>query len=118
MANSGEDELAIAPLEPDEAEQALPDLADVLVDAVRGGASVNFMAGFTRAEAATFWRGQLSGLADGSRTILVARETGGRIVGTVVVTPAPQPNGPHRAEIGKMLVHSSVRRPVCLIMNR
>jgi len=39
-----------------------------------------------------------------------AYATAGRIVGTAVVTHAPQPNAPHRAEIGKMLVHSSLRR--------
>ncbi|SEQ52477.1 L-amino acid N-acyltransferase YncA [Faunimonas pinastri] len=110
MAEGAGEDLTIEALEPEAAEAALPDLAAVLVDAVAGGASVNFMAGFTTTEAETFWRGQLPGVADGTRTILVARAAGGRILGTVVVTLAPQPNAPHRAEIGKMLVHSSVRR--------
>lgn len=87
----------------------LPALAGILVDAVDNGASVNFLSGLTEAQAVAFWQGQVDAIATGGRVLLVA-ELGGRVVGTVVVTFAPQPNGPHRAEIGKMLVHSSVRR--------
>lgn len=92
-----------------DAEAALPALADILVDVVAHGASVNFLSGFSQADAIGFWRGQLAGIAAGGRILIVA-DVEGRIVGTVVLTFAPQPNGPHRAEIGKMLVHSSVRR--------
>jgi GNAT superfamily N-acetyltransferase len=67
------------------------------------------MAGLTLDEAAAFWRGQLPGMAEGARTLFVAEE-GGRLIGTVVLSFAPQPNAPHRAEIGKMLVHSTARR--------
>ncbi len=91
------------------AEAALPALAAVLVDAVAGGASVNFMAGFDLDAAAEFWRGQLPAIAAGTRLLLVAQD-GDAILGTVIVTFAPQPNAPHRADIGKMLVHSAVRR--------
>jgi len=92
-----------------EAERRLDELAALLVDAVESGASVNFMRGLTLDEAAAFWRGQLPELGHGSR-VLMAAEAGGRIVGTSVVTFAHQPNQPHRADIGKMLVHSSLRR--------
>jgi GNAT superfamily N-acetyltransferase len=98
----------IEPLTPAEAEDALPALADVLVDAVAGGASVNFMAGFSTADGLRFWRGQLGGVADGTRHILVARR-GAAILGTVVVSFAGQPNQPHRADIGKMLVRPAER---------
>ncbi|BCP51527.1 N-acetyltransferase [Kaistia sp. 32K] len=92
-----------------EARAAIPVLADMIVDAVANGASVNFLAGLTQADAAAFWQGQMDGIEAGGRVLVVA-ELDGRIVGTVVVTHAPQPNAPHRAEIGKMLVHSSARR--------
>jgi GNAT superfamily N-acetyltransferase len=95
-------------LRPDEAEAALPALATVLVDAVESGASVNFVAGFSQEDALAFWRGQRGGLSDGSRHIIVA-ESEGAILGTVVVSFAPQPNQPHRADIGKMLVHRRAR---------
>jgi phosphinothricin acetyltransferase len=91
-----------------EAEVALPALAAILIDAVASGASVNFLAGCDEAQATSFWRGQLPGIADGSRILLVA-ETGATIVGTVVITLAHQQNSPFRAEVGKMLVHSFER---------
>ncbi|PWR26057.1 GNAT family N-acetyltransferase [Zavarzinia aquatilis] len=67
------------------------------------------MAGLTLEDAAGFWRRQLPGLADGEKQLLVAEE-GGVIVGTILLMLAQQPNAPHRAEIGKMLVQSSQRR--------
>jgi GNAT superfamily N-acetyltransferase len=99
----------ISAVAPNEAARRLNELAALLVDAVESGASVNFLRGLTPDEAAGFWRGQLPGLADGSR-ILLATEADGRIVGTAVVTFAHQPNQPHRADITKMLVHSRLRR--------
>lgn len=101
--------IALRPLPAPEAEARLPELAAILVDAVEHGASVNFLAGLSMEQAAGFWRGQLPGLADGSRLLFVA-EAAGRLAGTVVLTLAHQPNAPHRAEIGKMLVHSALRR--------
>lgn len=101
--------MTIRALDATEAERRLDELAAILVDAVAQGASVNFMAGFTDAEGQAFWRGQLPGLAAGERQLLVA-EAAGRLLGTVVLSLAHQPNAPHRAEIGKMLVHSAARR--------
>lgn len=101
--------VAIRPLTAGEATARLSELAAVLVDAVVHGASVNFLAGLTAQEAVAFWRGQLPGISDGSRVLIVAEEDG-RIVGTVILTYAHQPNAPHRAEIGKMLVLASHRR--------
>ena len=96
-------------LDIDSAEGAVAGLGALLADAVARGASVNFLAGFSQHEGERFWRGQLPGLAAGQRVLIVA-EAEGRIVGSVVVSFAPQPNQPHRADIGKMLVHSSMRR--------
>ncbi|MBS7704858.1 GNAT family N-acetyltransferase [Chelatococcus asaccharovorans] len=101
--------VAVRSVAPAEAEARASELADLLVDAVAGGASVNFLADFTHEDALAFWRGQFAGLADGSRRLFVA-DDGQRLLGTVVLTFAPQPNAPHRAEIGKMLVHSDARR--------
>ena len=103
------DPVAVRSLSSEEASIRIAELADILVDAVAHGSSVNFLAGFDEAGAIAFWRGQLPGIADGSRILLIA-EADGAIVGTTVLTLAPQPNAPHRAEIGKMLVHSTARR--------
>jgi GNAT superfamily N-acetyltransferase len=99
----------IRPLDAAATESHLPALAEILVDAVANGASVNFLAGFTLDQAETFWRAQIPGIASGNTQLLVA-EDGKRLVGTVLLVFAHQPNAPHRAEIGKMLVHSSMRR--------
>lgn len=103
------DAIPIRDLPPAEAETRLDELAAILVDAVAGGASVNFLAGFDAASGRAFWQGQLPEMRAGSRRLFVA-ERDGRLLGTVVLTYAPQPNGPYRAEIGKMIVHSSARR--------
>ncbi|MCW5693779.1 MAG: GNAT family N-acetyltransferase [Pseudolabrys sp.] len=103
------DTVVIRELAAAEAERRLDELGVILRDAVESGASVNFLQGFTQAEAEAFWRGQVPGIADGGRRLLVA-EDGERLIGTVVLTLAPQPNQPHRADVGKMLVLASHRR--------
>jgi GNAT superfamily N-acetyltransferase len=101
--------MTIRALDAAEAESRLGELADILVDAVAHGASVNFMAGFSGDEGRAFWRSQLPGIARGEKRLFVG-DDGARLVATVLLTFAPQPNAPHRAEIGKMLVLSSARR--------
>lgn len=103
------DSIVIREIDAGEAERRLGELGAILRDAVDNGASVNFLAGFTQNEAEEFWRGQLAGIADGSRHLLVA-DDGTRLIGTVVLTKAPQPNQPHRADVGKMLVLAAHRR--------
>jgi GNAT superfamily N-acetyltransferase len=92
-----------------EAEARLDELAGILLDAVAHGASVNFMAGFTRDDARAFWQGQVAAFHAGEKQLIVG-EQDGRLVGTVMLIFAHQPNAPFRAEIGKMLVHSALRR--------
>ncbi len=99
----------IRALDAAEAGARLDELADILVDAVAHGASVNFMAGFTREEGRAFWQGQLAGIASGATRLFVG-ENGGRLVASVLLIFARQPNAPHRAEIGKMLVLAAARR--------
>jgi GNAT superfamily N-acetyltransferase len=41
--------------------------------------------------------------------VFVARD-GGRIVGSTLLERSRNPNSPHRAEIGKVIVHRSMRR--------
>lgn len=83
----------------------LPGLADLLVDAVDGGASVGFLAGLTTDEALAFWRGAL----DGPLTWAARLEPAGPVVGVVQLHPAKLPNGRHRGEVAKLLVHRSAR---------
>ena len=88
----------------------LDGLTELLVDCVEGGASVSFMLPFEAAQARSFWRKVLDGVARGERTLLVAEDEEGRIVGTVQMITAMPDNQPHRADIAKLLVHRQARR--------
>ena len=119
-AQSPEIEVEIAALDADGYIAAIPDLAALLIDAVDGGASVNFLAGVNEQEATAWWRARIPEIADGTTTAFVARsdvaspagrrESPGSIVGSTLLTRSRNANSPHRAEIGKVIVHRSVRR--------
>lgn len=88
---------------------AIPALADLLVDAVAGGASVNFLAGVTPDQATAWWTERIGQVSDGTITALVAREAG-VVVGSMLLIRSRNQNSPHRAEIAKVLVHRAARR--------
>ena len=90
-------------------EVALAGLAALLVDAVDHGASVSMLPGVSHAEARGWWAARTHDVADDTTTPIVAFD-GDRVVGSVLLIRARQPNAPHRAEIAKVIVHSSVRR--------
>jgi GNAT superfamily N-acetyltransferase len=105
MATNG---IVVRRLEAEAAHAALDDLAEVLFDCVDGGASVGFMAPFTREDAADFFRAVLPEVERGKRVLLAAYD-GDALVGTVQMIHAPMPNQPHRGDIAKLLVHRRVR---------
>lgn len=84
-------------------------LIELLTDAVDGGASVSFLAPLTHEAAALYWAGVADEVSLGGRVVLAA-VVGGWIVGCVHLVLAEQPNGHHRAEIQKLMVHSGYRR--------
>lgn len=86
-----------------------PRLVELLVDSVEHGASVGFLAPLDPAEADAYWRRIGRAVADGRR-VLLAAEAGGAVVGTVQLDVDTLPNQPHRATVGKLLVHTSARR--------
>jgi GNAT superfamily N-acetyltransferase len=100
--------ITIRRLSPEAVLVAAPTLADVLLDCVAGGASVNFMADLSRARAEGFWRGVAEAARDDGRVVIVA-EADGVIVGTVQLVPVRIDNQPHRAEVAKLLVSRAVR---------
>jgi len=103
------EEIEIRRLEGDELRERLDALAAVLEDCVAGGASVSYLAPFSRADALAAFAGFAADAARGGRVILAAFD-GARIIGTVQVVHASQPNQPHRGEIAKLLVHRDARR--------
>ena len=88
---------------------AIPALAALVVDAVAGGAGVNFLDGVTLDEAGAWWTKRVDDVADGTVSAFVARDAGA-IVGSVLLIRSVNANSPHRAEIGKVLVLRSHRR--------
>lgn len=100
---------AVRQLDAQEALACIEQLADVLVDCVEGGASVNFMLPMGRETALRFWHKTIASVARGERTLLVSEDDRG-IVGTVqLVTDTPE-NQPHRADVSKLLVHRRARQ--------
>jgi ribosomal protein S18 acetylase RimI-like enzyme len=93
--------------------QHLDALAEVLLDCVRQGASVGFVLPYTFDEAKRFWQGILAQWEPGARRLLILRNEEGIVVGTVQLLLKALDNGSHRAEVSKMLVHSSMRRRGC-----
>ena len=82
-------------------------LAELLADAVAGGASVGFVLPLAPGQTQR-WAGEV--LADlGPGLALWVARVDGRIVGTVQLGPCLKPNGRHRGEVMKLLVHRSAR---------
>jgi GNAT superfamily N-acetyltransferase len=90
-------------------ERDLERFAEILRDCVEGGASVNFLRPFSMEEARGYWRNRVGGVRSGE-IILFGVLADGVLAGTVQLVPAMQPNGPHRADVSKMLVHRGFRR--------
>jgi ribosomal protein S18 acetylase RimI-like enzyme len=105
----------IEAIDPSSYDDAIEGLAALLVDAVDGGAAVNFLAGVTRDEAAAWWAARSDAVRAGTITVFVARDgsdgdDGDQIVGSTLLERSRNQNSPHRAEIGKVIVHRSARR--------
>ena len=90
--------------------QHIDTLAAILHDCWAHGASIGFVPPFAPADAALFWRRLQPAFDSGARRLFVARDADGTIVGTVQLGLDMPPNGSHRAEINKMLVHSGARQ--------
>ena len=102
--------MKVEALDPASYDAAIGELGALLKDAVDGGASVNFVAGVTPAQTEGWWAARAGRVADGTITVFVARDDAGRIVGSTLLERSVNPNSPHRAEIGKVIVHRSMRR--------
>jgi len=86
-----------------------PGLAALLQDAVASGASVGFLPPLSFEDAEAYWREVIAALHGPDRILLIA-VIGGAIVGTVQLDMATRPNGRHRAEVAKLMVHTEYRR--------
>jgi GNAT superfamily N-acetyltransferase len=103
--------VAVVALEPADFEAAIPGLAALILDAVADGTGVNFLAGATDAEARAWWEERRQQVADGTITAFIARRgDDSAILGSAILIRSRNQNAPHRAEVGKVIVHQTVRR--------
>jgi GNAT superfamily N-acetyltransferase len=102
-------EPVIAPLDLNRSEDVLDALDMLLRDAVESGASVGFLPPLDAEESGAFWQGTLDEVAAGTRLALGAW-LDEQLVGTVHLALATKPNGRHRGEVQKLLVHTTARR--------
>jgi len=100
--------MMIVLLSPHQAESAIGQLAELLIDAVMSGASIGFMPPLREPEAMEYWREVIAAMRGGSRTLLVAMEND-RIEGAVQLALEMRANGNHRAEVIKLFVHRRSR---------
>jgi GNAT superfamily N-acetyltransferase len=99
----------ILQLSPAQAQQAIPQLVDLLIDAVGSGASIGFIAPIDEAAARTYWEGVIGAMREESRVLLVASDDGA-IQGSVQLALEMRANGNHRAEAMKLFIHRRARR--------
>ncbi|HEX8328249.1 MAG TPA: GNAT family N-acetyltransferase [Hymenobacter sp.] len=103
--------VTLSTLTPAEIERALPQLVGLFQDAIGSGAALGFLPPLTTAEASSFWRRVGASVEAGTVALFVARNSDSHdILGSVQLALAPQTNGTHRAEVAKMMVHSTARR--------
>jgi len=102
------EEAAIMPLTAEQANHSLATFIALLQDAVNG-ASVGFLPPLSDAEAQSYWQATFREVAHQKRLLLGAFRHH-RLVGSVQLALAQQPNAAHRAEVQKLLVLSTERK--------
>ncbi|WP_411348312.1 GNAT family N-acetyltransferase [Paenibacillus sp. WLX2291] len=78
---------------------------EMLIAVVHDGASIGFLPPLSEQEAGQYWEGVLA-----PGVILLIAEVDGQLAGTVQVQLCGKPNGAHRADIAKLMVHPKFRR--------
>jgi GNAT superfamily N-acetyltransferase len=96
-------------LDADAARREQPALIALLRDVVDDGGSVGFLPPLSLDEAREYWEGVAVAVQGGGRLLWVAREDGA-LLGTVQLDLEKRANGSHRAELIKLMVHTSARR--------
>lgn len=87
----------------------LPKLSALLQDAVTHGASVGFLLPLSNKEALDYWQDVAKAIEDPGRILLIAKADD-ELVGTVQLDMSARANGSHRAEVAKLMVHTSFRK--------
>ena len=113
MTPSPSADFAIVDATPDRFEAALPALVHLLQACVAGGASIGWPQTPDDATASAFWRGCADAAARGERGFWLALQDAAdpaSVLGSTQLGLAGMPNGRHRAEVMKVMVHPQARR--------
>ncbi|MFN8476592.1 MAG: GNAT family N-acetyltransferase [Kouleothrix sp.] len=94
---------------PTQAADNIGALSALLIDSVMHGASIGFLPPLHHDEAQRYWDGVIADLRAGRTQLLVAQRDG-LVLGSAQLALAEKPNARHRAEVQKVMVHSSARR--------
>jgi acetyltransferase len=84
-------------------------LSALLVDAVDSGAGMGFLPPLSEDEAGAYWEGVAREVASGARVVILAHAEGA-LAGSAQLDLCQRPNGVHRAEVQKVMVHRRFRR--------
>lgn len=93
----------------DAARAVLPNLIDLVVRTVDDGASIGWLPPMPPIAAEDYWQGRLAAVAKGDAILLLAWE-GEVLIGTAQLGLERRPNGVHRAEVQKVMVHPDARQ--------
>ncbi|MFQ3230924.1 GNAT family N-acetyltransferase [Reinekea sp.] len=80
----------------------------LLIDCIDSGASVGFLKPVDAEEVKSYWSSVESGLVSGLRKLFLAYD-GDSIIGAVQLSLCSKPNGSHRGEVEKLMVHTGAR---------
>ncbi|SJL83777.1 GNAT family N-acetyltransferase [Vibrio palustris] len=83
-------------------------LQDLLTDCIESGASVGFLTPVDEQEVSLYWSSVAKQLETGERKIFIACESG-QVIGAVQLSLCAKPNGAHRGEVEKLMVHTDAR---------
>jgi acetyltransferase len=86
----------------------MPALGELFFDVIDGGGSLGFLEDIDEAQMREYWEGVFDQL--GPRHRLRVCRDGDRALGTVQLSICGKPNGRHRAEVQKLMVHRDARR--------
>ena len=100
--------MQIQNLSASEVNQSIDELVELIQDSVNKGASIGFLLPITDDDARRYWQEVADALKTPQRVMLVAKEEE-TIIGSVQLDLASRPNGSHRAEVIKLMVHSAWR---------
>jgi len=99
--------LTVQPLAPDELEDAVTILSELLSESVDADASLGFLPPLSTRLAREYWL-SLKGQLAGSSRVLIAASLDGRIVGSGQLNLVTPGNARHRATLEKLFVQASL----------